>query len=489
MSKRLQGVRQRFSCGLLCSWIVLVFVGCQSSPVVDRDDGFDTELARLQKQFFIPGLSVQVSQGDVVLYQAAMGCCQFETDKPISMQTQFPVASLTKVFAAALVFQAVEEGLVSLDQPLNHFLDGAPLNSDITVGHVLSHTSQGEPGRTFLYSSRFSALTAVIETAFGMAFEEALHQRVLLPLSLEESYLLPDGAGEMAPARLANLASSHNFEGETIAGFVDYGSSAAAGLVSTPADLLRFVRALTSGEVVSQKSWALMSQPAVAGSPYGYGLFTDVLYGQAVLWGYGQYDSYSSLMIVLPEKSLSMVLLANNALVADPARLINGNLRTSLFARAFLRHFADVDETGAQYVADGLVAEALGKAFLGRFDANSARQSGALVDDLLARFPGEARAGGLGLAHVLSMLKLIAHHNENRSLLDYDALAIGISERLISEGANNPYAHIYLAELHDLNGNEASARRHFQAIVNAPNFSPWWYTRQAQSWLNSRKQQ
>ncbi|MFK7955731.1 MAG: serine hydrolase [Lysobacterales bacterium] len=466
--------------------IATVFLsGCQSLPVPGKSGEFEAELAKLQMQFFIPGLSVQVAHKGQVLYQSAAGCCQLGTDQPISTQTQFPVASLTKVFAAALLFQAVDESLLSLDEPLNRFLKKTPLDPTITVGHVLSHTSQGEPGAHFLYSSRFSALTTVIETVFNMPFEQALNERIVAPLSLDSSYLLPDGVEGMNAQRLANLASPHNFEGGTVDGFVDYGSSAAAGLVSTPSDLLRFFSALASGDVVSQESWAVMSKPAVTGSPYGFGLFTNVLYGQRVLWGYGQYDSYSSLMMFLPDQSLSMALVANNALVADPARLISGNLRTSLFARAFLHHFAGVDVSSKPYEADGLIADALGKAYLGRFDADRAKQSAAVIDDLLARFPNAVSEAGLGLAHALSMLKLIAHHNESRLLTDYDATAIAIGERLLAEDAYNPYAHIYLAELHDLNGNAALARRHFQAIVDASNFSPWWYTRQAQAWLDS----
>jgi len=47
----------------------------------------------------------------------------------------------------------------------------------------------------------------------------------------------------------------------------------------------------------------------------------------------------------------------------------------------------------------------------------------------------------------------------------------------------NPYANYYLANHYDLKGKPDSAAYYFQQIATAPNFAPWWYTREAEGWI------
>jgi len=89
---------------------------------------------------------------------------------------------------------------------------------------------------------------------------------------------------------------------------------------------------------------------------YNYGLFGQEIGGQEITWAYGQYDCYSSLFIQVPGKGLTLVMAANNNLMSDPARLIYGDVTSSLFASWFFRNFLDADLPIEQLKAQGPIA-------------------------------------------------------------------------------------------------------------------------------------
>jgi len=100
-----------------------------------------------------------------------------------------------------------------------------------------------------------------------------------------------------------------------------------------------------------------MTQPFVLNdgrkSPYGLGWSTQVIGGEPVHWQYGYGDSYSALLIRLPRKKVSFILLCNCGAASAPFYLGYGSLLTSPFAVAFLREempdvIRDADEFYAQ---------------------------------------------------------------------------------------------------------------------------------------------
>lgn len=58
-----------------------------------------------------------------------------------------------------------------------------------------------------------------------------------------------------------------------------------------------------------------------------------------------------------------------------------------------------------------------------------------------------------------------------------------IANSLLTQDPNNPYAHVYLGTYFDRKGDLEKARFHFEALANAQNFSPFWYTGEAKQWL------
>ena len=89
-----------------------------------------------------PGVAVVVAQHGKVLYQAGRGLADVEARTPITPDTVFRLGSITKQFTSAAILKLVEQGKVSLDDPLTKYLPGYPApGGTATVRQLLNHTS------------------------------------------------------------------------------------------------------------------------------------------------------------------------------------------------------------------------------------------------------------------------------------------------------------------------------------------------------------
>src|SRR5690606_31442711 len=88
-----------------------------------------------------PGAAVLVARGDEVIFRDARGMASIELGVPLSADQVFRLGSVTKQFAAAGVLRLVEEGRLSLDDPLAKFLPDYPGGEAVTVRMLLDHTS------------------------------------------------------------------------------------------------------------------------------------------------------------------------------------------------------------------------------------------------------------------------------------------------------------------------------------------------------------
>jgi len=116
--------------------VVVVAVG------VVRADATDDYVHRQMEEKKIPGLSLAVIRNGRVVKEAAYGKASIELNVPVTLDTSFPLASMTKIFTASAVMQLVQEGRISLDEPVIQILPQLPSTwSAVTIRHCLSHTS------------------------------------------------------------------------------------------------------------------------------------------------------------------------------------------------------------------------------------------------------------------------------------------------------------------------------------------------------------
>ncbi|MBV9928534.1 MAG: serine hydrolase [Acidobacteria bacterium] len=150
--------------------------------------GLESALESLRQDLKIPALSAAVVKDQKVLWARGFGYADLEKQIPATEHTPYHLASLTKTFASTVVMRLVQEGKINLDDPVSKY--GVNLESDgvIRVKHLLSHTSEGNPGEHYSYNgNRFGELDKVIAKAAGKSFGELLIEEILDPLGMSES--------------------------------------------------------------------------------------------------------------------------------------------------------------------------------------------------------------------------------------------------------------------------------------------------------------
>ena len=475
---------------------LLLFTSCSTTDnkknFTKNTEQFKLELRHLKAYFHVPGLAVLVQKGDSVLYEDYFGHANIEEDIKVDSTTQFPIASITKVFASVALSKLQEEGKLSFEDPINNYFDDPIFDDAIKVKHILSHTSQGSPGKNFYYSYRFGALTQVIKKASKTSFGDYIESGIFEPLDLQNTFLLTDSTSVTK-----NMAKPYNFDGQVVVGQVEYGASASAGIVTNLRDMAKFSKALDDNLLLDETSKLGMYTPFAPHLPYGHGIFSQVFDGKKVIWAYGQYDSYSSLLLKVPEDHLSLIVFANNNLMSDPARLIYGDGLSSLFTQSFLKNYVfDFDdmplfESGSgtekfqhtELYRKKLLAEALASSFMARFDDSELEKSKKLLRYVFAQYPDYLAYADLNLLHNLTFIKDVHFYKDLGAFDEFDPQIKAIADNLLKKDQNNPYANIYMGTYYNRKGDLNKARFHFETIVNAKNFSPFWYTSEAKRWL------
>jgi CubicO group peptidase (beta-lactamase class C family) len=445
----------------LIPFLLLLLIGCDKRV---ENKAFTKDLKQLQAYFNIPGISVIVTTGDKVLHEDYMGFADVENRVPMDSLTTIPMASLTKMFSAMLILRLADRGV--LDQPVKDYIQRELLSDSIKVKHILSHTSQGIPGRHYYYSGRFNMLTKVIEKEYGSSFKSAIDSTILLPLQLNHTYLLNDSSD----IDERKIAKPYVFEGSVRPGFLDEGYSASAGIVSTVRDIAKLSKAIDNREMFTARD---------VDSTYGYGVFVQEFEGERIIWAYGQYDCYSSLFMKVPSRDLTFVVAANNNLMSDPARLIYGDVTNSLFALSFIRHFV-TEGTTASLDLKETKARALSESFMARYDSAKAETSRELLRQVFRIDPD---VSDLAVLHNLNFLKEVEQHYKMPVNTEFDHHTERIARKLLNAHADNPYANYYLGNYYNFKNAPDSVRKYFRHIADAKNFDAGWCKREAEAWL------
>jgi CubicO group peptidase (beta-lactamase class C family) len=320
----------------------------QSGPLRDLP-AFEARLEGLRRDLHIPGMSAALATGQRIVWARGFGYADVEHSVPAADTTSYHLASLTKTFASTIVMQLVESGRLDLEAPVADF--GIVLASPgvVRVKHLLTHTSEGDPGATYAYNgSRFGLLDRVIARASGESFGQRLERLILAPLQL--AHTAPNIL-DSAAFRLAGL-DPVVFERNLAQGYASDGRArlsypgtfgTAAGLIASAVDVARYSMAIDRNAFLRPETQARVFTPAVSTRgdtlPYGLGWFVQRVRGVRVQWHYGYWTGNSSLILRVPDRGLTFVLLANSDGLSRNTTLGAGNLLSSPAARAFLDAF------------------------------------------------------------------------------------------------------------------------------------------------------
>jgi CubicO group peptidase (beta-lactamase class C family) len=321
---------------------------------------FEQYLESLRQQASIPGLSAAIVNDHQILWERGLGFQDPDQSVRASPDTPYHVAGLTQTFTATLLLQCIERGALTLDDQVQSF---SPAEAPATVRQLLSHTSEGSPGTQFKHDeARYATLATLVEGCMQQPFRRAIASGILDRLAMLDSVPGHDLENPSSPAAalfeadildryrrtLLWMARPYRVDRRGRANaseFTPPGMNGATGLISTVRDLARYDMALGEDVLLlpgtRTLAWTNVAAPDGRPFPTGLGWFVQRHNGQRVIWQFGQWtDAYSSLVLKLPERNLTLILLANSDGLSAPFPLGAGDVSVSLFARIFLRLFA-----------------------------------------------------------------------------------------------------------------------------------------------------
>jgi len=318
---------------------------------------FERYLEPLRQQAGIPGLSAAVVADGAVVWERGFGQQDLERGVAASPDTVYPVKGLSQVLASTLALQCVDRADLELTDLVRRWTDAVP--DGVTVSSVLSHTSSGDGFR--FDPLRFAALTPVLEDCGDRSYPRLLFERILERAAMFDSVPGRDLGNPATPARqlfdgaqlerfgraLERMAAPYRVDRSgraTRAEFAEEGVNSATGLLSTVRDLARFDIALGDGALVDRSllnaAWTNPVSATGTALPSGLGWFVQSYNGERVVWQFGgERDAYSSLIVKIPRRNLTLILLANSDGLSASFPLANGDIATSVFAQLFLRTF------------------------------------------------------------------------------------------------------------------------------------------------------
>jgi CubicO group peptidase (beta-lactamase class C family) len=337
---------------------MLMFAGCAHEPsrtqrFAQLDAVLDTEMRELP----MPGVSAALMERGRIVWTCSRGYADIEAQIPMSADTPFNIASLTKPMTSVVLMQLVQSGQLSLDTPMQRYDPTDFTDPRITVGHVLSMTSEANPpGSHYQYNGNpYGMLDTVIRGVAGESLAKAFSSRIIEPLHLSQTSpgdLSADAQGlspELAAryqSIFARVARAYNLYGgtEPIRAIPpDATPNAAANVIGTASDYARFADAVMRGRFLNpatmQTMWTNARSPSGEQFPYAYGWFVEDYRGHHLIYHYGYYDSFSAVLLIVPERELVFVALSNWGALSGHNGIdaIEGNV----FACAVLVEFVD----------------------------------------------------------------------------------------------------------------------------------------------------
>lgn len=305
---------------------------------------------QMQRQH-IPGMTVMVIHDGKPVLQKGYGVANLATGAAVTQDTVFRIGSVTKQFTASAIMLLVQEGRLTLDQPVSQFFPTAPASwKDITIRHLLTHTSglhrdfpaqlldRIDPhnlpsmdqliklaadapldypaGAAQAYSNvGYHVLGFVIEKATGQHYYDFLQQRFFSPLGMTSADVI------RTTRPLPAMAAGYTWDGTAVKPASTFSMTpglveAEGGLQMSAADLAKWDAALDGERFLSKASLAQMWAPARLNNgntvPYGFGWALDQINQRPFVQHSGQVDGFSSQFNRHASEGLSVIVLANS---------------------------------------------------------------------------------------------------------------------------------------------------------------------------------
>jgi CubicO group peptidase (beta-lactamase class C family) len=312
------------------------------------------------------GLAVGVVRDGSLEFFHGHGLADIVSKTPVTEDTAFRIASVTKTFTAIAVMQLWEQGLVDLDAPANDYLRAyrlIPAKASFrpaTVRHLLTHTAgirevlhpsgllrmrdlgetvrlgrpvpslaeyyrgglrlDAEPGTRFMYTSHgFATLGQIVADVSGQPLDHYLREHVFEPLGMAGTDLVRSERVK------SHLATGYELRASGAEAVTDYEVVTVGGgaVYSTPRDMARYLVALLGGganehgRVLKPATLAAMFEPQYQPDPrtagFGLAFFRANLGGHLAVEHDGILPGFDSQIFLAPGDGVGVMAFANGA--------------------------------------------------------------------------------------------------------------------------------------------------------------------------------
>jgi CubicO group peptidase (beta-lactamase class C family) len=303
------------------------------------------EIGALMKRYdgAVPGASLLVVRNGSPVVIRSWGLSDLEQKIPATPATNYRLASVTKQFTAAAVLLLIEDGKVSLEDPVRKWFPSLPPALDqATISNLLTHTSgiidyedvmppgtttqlhdadvlrllesqdstYFKPGTSYQYSnSGYALLALLVERASGKTFATFLRERIFQPLGMNNTLAFEDGI-----STVSNRAFGYTMKDSTWQRKDQSTTSAVlgdGGIYSSIEDMAKWDAALYDSRLLSEESRRLAFTPHTATDE------ADVKYGFGwritgeTLWHSGETSGFRNVIVRYPQRRLTVVMLTN----------------------------------------------------------------------------------------------------------------------------------------------------------------------------------
>jgi len=317
-----------------------------------------------------PGCAVGVTRGGSLVFAKGYGMADLEHDTPITPDTRFNIASVSKQFTAMSIVLLSLDGRLSLDDSIRKWVPEVPsFGTVITLRQLLTHTSglrdyftllavsgwpsDGQltekqfltlvgrqknlnfaPGDEFLYSNTgYALLSIVVRRASGQSLRAFAAERIFKPLGMthtefrdDHTLLIPQRALGYEPSGSTYRISQPETD------VVGDG-----GVYSTVEDLAKWDANFQTGRVGGHRAIAMLQAPATLNNgqtiPYALAMTIGAFHGLKTYSHSGAYGGYRSTLLRFPERDLSVITLCNTSTASSMLAEQVGSIMLGLAAQ------------------------------------------------------------------------------------------------------------------------------------------------------------
>lgn len=365
----------------LSSILAILVICFQSSASTDVSlDEFDKKLDALRQEKMIPGMSVAVVKDNQLLWSKGYGHADSNREIAVTPETPFWIASVTKTFVGLAFLHLEANGQISFDELAAEtpefdglcqwlagttipFAEGLDCSEPIRIKHILHHQVNKPVGDAFMYNPiMYSRLSRYLEHKLGEGVRSVEGRHNFLAQTIDKHIIIPakmtrsmasmwDRSRALVYFDLADGFKVDERGYKTKMPRPDKHIPGGAGVVSTVHDLAKYDIAISTGKITLGKIKHKLMSPATfnngSDAPYGYGWYFQCYQGHRLMWhsGWDPDHGYSAMLLRMPEKNLTFILLTNSEGVWWGNPIDQARIQDSPFAQLFFEAFVKQDQS------------------------------------------------------------------------------------------------------------------------------------------------